>query len=119
MRALSIRQPFVELILRGLKTAEVRTRPTRVIGERFWIYASRQHAAGSRRKGGTGVWSLDLAMPGGGLLKALSAVERTEVMLGLAEELMRWSCPGAWSSGRPSFPTHARGRRRRLAVYGR
>ena len=32
MRALSIRQPFVELILRGLKTAEVRTRPTRVIG---------------------------------------------------------------------------------------
>ncbi len=41
MRALSIRQPFAELILRGLKTVEYRTRPTRIIGERFFIYASK------------------------------------------------------------------------------
>jgi predicted transcriptional regulator len=40
MRALSIRQPFAELILRGVKTVEYRTRPTRIIGERFHIYAS-------------------------------------------------------------------------------
>ena len=49
MRALSIRQPFVELILRGVKTAEVRTRPTRVIGERFWIYAAKGGATERRR----------------------------------------------------------------------
>ena len=41
MRALSIRQPFAELILRGTKTIEYRTRPTRIIGERFWIYAAK------------------------------------------------------------------------------
>jgi hypothetical protein len=40
--ALSIRQPFAELILRGIKTAEYRTRATRIVGERFWIYASRK-----------------------------------------------------------------------------
>ena len=40
--ALSIRQPFAELILRGIKTVEYRTRPTRIIGRRFWIYASRK-----------------------------------------------------------------------------
>jgi hypothetical protein len=28
------------LILRGIKTVEYRTRPTRIIGQRFWIYAS-------------------------------------------------------------------------------
>ena len=41
MRALSIRKPFAELILRGIKTAEYRTRPTRIIGERFFIYGSK------------------------------------------------------------------------------
>jgi hypothetical protein len=42
MRALSIRQPFAELILRGIKTVEYRTRPTRIIGQRFHIYASKK-----------------------------------------------------------------------------
>ena len=87
MRALSIRQPFAELILRGVKTAEVRSRPTRVIGERFWIYASksRQKAVGGRQKEGkTGVWSLDLAMPGG---------ELPGVILELAEELIGADLP--------------------------
>ena len=55
MRALSIRQPFAELILRGIKTVEYRSRPTRIIGERFHIYASRSPAAK--------FWSTDLAMP--------------------------------------------------------
>ena len=41
MRALSIRQPFAELILRGTKRIEYRSRPTKIIGERFWIYASK------------------------------------------------------------------------------
>lgn len=42
MLALSIRQPFAELILRGLKTIEYRSRPTRIIGQRFLIYASKR-----------------------------------------------------------------------------
>ena len=45
MRALSIRQPYAELILRGLKTVEHRSRPTKIIGRRFYIYAARQWAA--------------------------------------------------------------------------
>ena len=45
LRALSIRQPFAELILRGIKTIEYRTRPTKIIGERFWIYASKTKSA--------------------------------------------------------------------------
>ena len=42
MRALSIRQPYAELILRGIKTVELRSRATLIVGERFWIYASKQ-----------------------------------------------------------------------------
>jgi ASCH domain len=39
MRALSIRQPYAEQILRGTKKVEYRGRPTR-IRERVYIYAS-------------------------------------------------------------------------------
>jgi hypothetical protein len=39
MRALSVRQPWAELILRGDKTIECRSRPTRILG-RVYIYAS-------------------------------------------------------------------------------
>src|SRR5688572_18569388 len=48
MRALSIRQPFAELILRGIKTAEYRTRATSIIGERFYIYAAKQKWSAAR-----------------------------------------------------------------------
>ncbi len=41
MRALSIRQSYAELILRGIKAIEYRSRRTRIIGERFYIYAAR------------------------------------------------------------------------------
>ena len=44
MLALSIRQPYAELILRGIKRIEYRSRPTRIIGERFYIYAARRWA---------------------------------------------------------------------------
>jgi hypothetical protein len=43
MRALSIRQPYAEMILRGEKTIEYRSRPTKIIGERFYIYAARKY----------------------------------------------------------------------------
>lgn len=39
VRAISIRQPYVELILRGTKTREYRSRPTN-IRERVYLYAS-------------------------------------------------------------------------------
>ncbi|MDP9174704.1 MAG: hypothetical protein M3O30_12675 [Planctomycetota bacterium] len=45
MLALSIRQPHAELIPRVIKTVEYRTRRTRIIGERFYIYASKAEAA--------------------------------------------------------------------------
>ena len=44
MLALSIRQPYAELILRGIKTVEYRTRATRIIDEEFYIYAARSRA---------------------------------------------------------------------------
>jgi len=42
MRALSMRQPWAELILRGIKKIEYRNRRAsgRVIGKRFCIYAA-------------------------------------------------------------------------------
>lgn len=66
MLALSIRQPFAELILRGIKTVEYRSRPTRRIGERFHIYAAgkwpaKWPVAGGALPGGRRAWSGDLA----------------------------------------------------------
>ena len=73
MRALSIRQPYAELILRGIKTAEFRSRPTSIIGEGFLIYASKgrskkpgaslRRAQSSRSQ--KGIWSTDLSTTGG------------------------------------------------------
>ena len=40
IRAISIRQPFVELILIGKKRKEYRSRPTRIQNERVYLYAA-------------------------------------------------------------------------------
>jgi len=70
MLALSIRQPWAELILRGVKTVEYRRAPTRIIGRRFHIYAAGAWPAtpAHRREldEATRIWSRDLAMPGEG-----------------------------------------------------
>jgi len=42
MLALSIRQPYAEEILRGIKTVEYRNRKTGIVGQRFYIYAARK-----------------------------------------------------------------------------
>ena len=63
MRALSIRQPYAELIpstysgqaLRGIKTAELRSRSTTIVGERFYIYECKAKA-----KPPVPIWSDDL-----------------------------------------------------------
>src|SRR4051812_3124884 len=52
MLALSIRQPYAELIMRGIKRIEYRSRPTRIIGERFYIYASKKSAVGGEQWAG-------------------------------------------------------------------
>jgi hypothetical protein len=65
MRALSIRQPYAEQILRGVKTIEYRSRPTRVIGQRFYIYAARTWA-GVAGAGGSGAGASGAAGSGAG-----------------------------------------------------
>ena len=40
MLALSIQQPYAEMILRGLRKLEHRRTPTSIIGQRFFIYAA-------------------------------------------------------------------------------
>jgi hypothetical protein len=66
MRALSIRQPYAELILRGVKTAEFRSRRTHILGERFYIYAAKGPARRVHDPLGEGmrIWSDNLAVPG-------------------------------------------------------
>jgi hypothetical protein len=66
MRALSVRQPYAELILRGMKTTEYRSRPTRIVGERFYLYAAGKWPTPKRRGAAAKAWSLDLAVPGEG-----------------------------------------------------
>lgn len=69
MRALSVRQPYAELILRGIKTIEYRSRATSIIGERFYLYATKTWASGPVTPAVLGTvparkaWSLDLAAP--------------------------------------------------------
>jgi predicted transcriptional regulator len=92
MLALSIRQPYAELILRGVKTVEYRSRPTRVIGERFYIYApkrpwsvvSGQLPAEAAKR----IWSHDLAAAAPG-----RAAEPPAWMLELAELLVTGKLP--------------------------
>ena len=66
MRALSIRQPYAEQILRGSKTIEYRSRATSIVGERFYIYASKKKlpVASYQLPVKEGVWSRDLGAPG-------------------------------------------------------
>src|SRR5688572_10348552 len=60
MRALSVRQPYAELIMRGIKTVEYRSRPTRIIGERFFIYASKRKLPVASDQLPVKAWSEDL-----------------------------------------------------------
>ena len=88
MRALSIRQPYAELILRGIKRIEYRSRPTRIIGERFHIYASqRKPSPITGEFSGTKAWSNDLAIAGDAtpalLLELWQLLQRGELPTGV------------------------------------
>src|SRR4051794_9268764 len=92
MRALSIRQPYVELILRGIKTAEFRSWRTHILDERFYLYAAKGPA---RRRGATDalaegrrIWSDDLAVTG-----RERGSEPPAWMMELAEELILGKLP--------------------------
>ena len=91
MRALSIRQPYAELILRGVKTVEYRSFATRKIGERFYIYASLWRPAGrpgDRAAEARKIWSDDLAVPG-----RTPGTAPPQWMLELAELLIQGKLP--------------------------
>ena len=64
MRALSVRQPYAELILQGIKTVEYRTRPTRIVGERFYLYAAGKWPLRRKAAPPAPAWSKDLSIPG-------------------------------------------------------
>ena len=122
VRALSIRQPFAELILQGRKTIEYRSRPTHIIGERFYLYASQTWAAGGV---GAKAWSTDLSMPGDGALPWLAELAEgarlfregtlpTGVIVGSAlidrvtpgdDGLFRWHLAGVERLASPRKPT--------------
>lgn len=93
MRALSIRQPYAELILRGIKTAEYRSRPTKIIGQRFFIYASKTkdqvRQMTDEKAAARCIWSNELAVPG--TLSGGAPVPRW--MMELAEELILGKLP--------------------------
>jgi hypothetical protein len=89
MRALSIRQPFAELILRGVKRIEYRSRPTRIIGERFWIYASKGSGFGIRGSEKKLITGDNIAVPDAPL---------PPWMIELAEGLKLWK-PGELPTG--------------------
>ncbi len=65
MLALSIRQPYAELILRGVKRIEYRSRATKIVGERFYIYASKgggwRNSVTQPSPEGRRPWSIDLS----------------------------------------------------------
>jgi hypothetical protein len=86
MLALSIRQPYAELILQGRKRIEYRTtNVTRMLRQRFYIYASKGSGLGVQGSGeeaAAKIWSDDLAVPG------KKTGEPPEWMLELAEELI-------------------------------
>jgi hypothetical protein len=94
MRALSIRQPYAELILRGIKTAEFRSRRTNILDERFYLYAAKGPA---RRRSvdavgeGMRIWSDDLAVPG--RAPGTSPPAPPDWMIELAKELILGKLP--------------------------
>jgi hypothetical protein len=75
MRALSIRQPWAELILRGVKTIEGRTKRTNKKGERVHIYAGLQRIEPDEESRIAAEFSIDVdALPRGVLVGTVEIV---------------------------------------------
>lgn len=73
--ALGIRQPWAELILRGIKTIEVRSQDTRVRGP-IYVYASKKPAVSPAAAAALARYDLDLTeLPVGVLVGTVEIVE--------------------------------------------
>lgn len=73
--ALGVRQPWAELILRGIKTIEVRVVPTQVRGP-IYVYASRKAGDGEIVEGAAGRHGLDVgSLPRGVLVGTVELVD--------------------------------------------
>lgn len=80
MLALSIRQPYAELILRGEKRIEYRSRATKIIGQRFYIYAAKgSHEPWAMSLGSGGEWDRAMlaALPRG-VVVGSAVIERCQ-----------------------------------------
>jgi hypothetical protein len=93
MLALSIRQPYVELILQGRKRIEYRTMNVKkMLGERFYLYAalSTMPVASERRaeEAAAKIWSDDLAVT-----TPRRGEHPPEWLMDLAEELITGKLP--------------------------
>jgi hypothetical protein len=94
--ALSIRQPYAELILRGIKTVELRNRATKIVGERFYIYAAKARAT-------VPIWSDDLQV--GSPPAWMAELARQVGMIGPGEELLTGLIVGSAKIERIIEPT--------------
>jgi hypothetical protein len=125
MLALSIRQPYAELILRGIKTIEYRSRATKIIGRRFHIYAARAKAAlpvwsGDLEVAAPPEWMIELArqvrmipadeelptgvIVGSAVIEKCGVVDPDEL---LVDRPPRRSSPPSNSNHRPATPIYA------------
>ena len=65
MKALSVKQPYCDLILQGIKTLEIRSRPTKFRGD-LLICSSKKLHKGGRLIFDTSIWDLNFWWGGGG-----------------------------------------------------
>ncbi|GIX03640.1 MAG: hypothetical protein KatS3mg113_0646 [Planctomycetaceae bacterium] len=73
--ALGIKQPWAELILRGIKTLEIRSQPTQVRGT-VYVYASRSDARGTWAEQAITRWQLESAtLPRGVLVGTVRIID--------------------------------------------
>jgi hypothetical protein len=109
------------LILRGIKTVEYRSRATRVIGERFYLYASKKKLPVASFQLPGKAWSNDLAVAGdatpGLLLELWEMLRRGELPTGVivgsaviekvsqAGDVYRWHLAGVERVTRLRKPT--------------
>jgi hypothetical protein len=94
--AMNVRQPWAELIVRGIKTLEVRTRPTRVRG-RVHIFASPGDADSAAIAGVGRDHQLDVdALPRGKLVGTVEIIGARQLTPDDSEAACFDVMPGAW-----------------------
>jgi ASCH domain len=73
--ALAIQQPWAELILRGIKTLEVRSQPTQLRGT-IYVYASKRTSALPAAATATRLWNLDIeTLPRGKVVGLVDVID--------------------------------------------